>query len=35
MPALIDAARCQATVGQIMHTLEEVFGRFQGSAAWW
>jgi methylmalonyl-CoA mutase N-terminal domain/subunit len=31
MPALLDAARCRATVGEIMRALAEVFGRYEAS----
>ncbi len=30
MPALIDAAEALATVGEMMHTLESVYGRYDG-----
>jgi methylmalonyl-CoA mutase N-terminal domain/subunit len=30
MPALIDAAEAHATVGEMMHTLETVYGRYDG-----
>jgi len=34
MPALIDAGRARCTVGEIMHAMEEVFGRYDGAAKW-
>lgn len=34
MPALIDAARARATVGEIMAALTEVFGKYDGNAKW-
>jgi methylmalonyl-CoA mutase N-terminal domain/subunit len=34
MPVLIDAARARCTVGEIMNTLAEVFGRYDGAAKW-
>jgi methylmalonyl-CoA mutase N-terminal domain/subunit len=34
MPALLAAARAQATVGEIMNALAEVFGRYDGAARW-
>jgi methylmalonyl-CoA mutase N-terminal domain/subunit len=29
MPPMLDAARAYATLGEIRHVLEEVYGRFQ------
>jgi methylmalonyl-CoA mutase N-terminal domain/subunit len=34
MPALLDAARARCTVGEIMNTLADVFGRYEGAAKW-
>jgi methylmalonyl-CoA mutase N-terminal domain/subunit len=34
MPALLEAARARCTVGEIMHALAEVFGRYDGAAKW-
>lgn len=34
IPAFLDAARNQVTVGEIMAALEDVFGRYQGGSAW-
>jgi methylmalonyl-CoA mutase N-terminal domain/subunit len=34
MPALLEAARTRCTVGEIMHALEKVFGRYDGAAKW-
>jgi methylmalonyl-CoA mutase N-terminal domain/subunit len=34
MPALIDAARARATVGEMVHALADVFGRYQAGAGW-
>jgi methylmalonyl-CoA mutase N-terminal domain/subunit len=34
MPALLDAARVRCTVGEIVNTLAEVFGRYDGAAKW-
>jgi methylmalonyl-CoA mutase N-terminal domain/subunit len=34
MPALLEAARSRCTVGEIMHALAEVFGRYDGAAKW-
>ena len=34
MPTLIEAARARCTVGEIMHALEDVFGRYDGAAKW-
>ncbi len=35
MPALIDAARHDVSVGEMMAALTTVFGRFEGGADWW
>jgi methylmalonyl-CoA mutase N-terminal domain/subunit len=34
MPALLEAARTRCTVGEIMHAMESVFGRYDGAAKW-
>jgi methylmalonyl-CoA mutase N-terminal domain/subunit len=34
MPTLIEAARGRCTVGEIMNTLADVFGRYEGAAKW-
>jgi methylmalonyl-CoA mutase N-terminal domain/subunit len=34
MPALVEAARARATVGEITRTLADVFGRYQQGAGW-
>jgi methylmalonyl-CoA mutase N-terminal domain/subunit len=34
MPALIAAARAHSTVGEIMNTLADIFGRYDGAAKW-
>jgi methylmalonyl-CoA mutase N-terminal domain/subunit len=34
MPALVAAARARCTVGEIMNTLADVFGRYDGAAKW-
>jgi methylmalonyl-CoA mutase N-terminal domain/subunit len=34
MPALIAAARTHCSVGEIMNTLADVFGRYDGAAKW-
>jgi methylmalonyl-CoA mutase N-terminal domain/subunit len=34
MPALIAAARAHCSVGEIMNTLADVFGRYDGAAKW-
>jgi methylmalonyl-CoA mutase N-terminal domain/subunit len=34
MPALLEAARTRCTVGEIMHAMEKVFGRYDGAAKW-
>jgi len=34
MPTLIEAARARCTVGEIMATLADVFGRYEGAARW-
>jgi methylmalonyl-CoA mutase N-terminal domain/subunit len=34
MPTLLDAARARCTVGEIMRTLTDVFGRYDGAAKW-
>jgi methylmalonyl-CoA mutase, N-terminal domain len=34
MPALLDAARARCAVGEIMHAMENVFGRYDGAAKW-
>jgi methylmalonyl-CoA mutase, N-terminal domain len=34
LPALIDAARARATVGETVNALAEVFGRYQTSGTW-
>ncbi|MGL4551063.1 MAG: acyl-CoA mutase large subunit family protein, partial [Gemmataceae bacterium] len=34
LPALIDAARARATVGECMAALAAVFGRYEGAARW-
>jgi methylmalonyl-CoA mutase N-terminal domain/subunit len=34
MPALLEAARARCTVGEIMGTLADVFGRYDGAAKW-
>jgi methylmalonyl-CoA mutase N-terminal domain/subunit len=34
MPALIAAARARCAVGEIMNTLADVFGRYDGAAKW-
>jgi methylmalonyl-CoA mutase N-terminal domain/subunit len=34
MPVLVDAARAHCTVGEIMQTLADVFGRYEGAARW-
>jgi methylmalonyl-CoA mutase N-terminal domain/subunit len=34
MPTLIEAARERCTVGEIMHALADVFGRYEGAARW-
>jgi methylmalonyl-CoA mutase N-terminal domain/subunit len=34
MPVLLDAAEARCTVGEVMHALAEVFGRYEGAARW-
>jgi methylmalonyl-CoA mutase N-terminal domain/subunit len=34
LPALIEAARVRASVGEIMNALADVFGRYDGAAKW-
>ena len=34
MPALLDATQARCTVGEIMNTLADVFGRYDGAAKW-
>ena len=34
MPALIDAAEADATVGEMMHTMQTVFGSYDGGPEW-
>jgi methylmalonyl-CoA mutase, N-terminal domain len=34
VPALLDAARARCTVGEIMNSLADVFGRYDGAAKW-
>jgi methylmalonyl-CoA mutase N-terminal domain/subunit len=34
MPALIGAARAEATVNEMMRALQDVFGRFRGGTSW-
>src|SRR5262249_30301231 len=34
MPALLDAAHARCTVGEIMNTLADVLGRYDGAAKW-
>jgi len=34
LPALLDATRARATVGEIMHTFADVYGRYEGAAKW-
>jgi methylmalonyl-CoA mutase N-terminal domain/subunit len=34
MPALLAAAEARCTVGEIMNTLADVFGRYDGAAKW-
>jgi methylmalonyl-CoA mutase N-terminal domain/subunit len=34
MPALIDAAEADATVGEMMHTLQSVYGTYDGGPEW-
>jgi methylmalonyl-CoA mutase, N-terminal domain len=34
MPTLIDAARARCTVGEIMHAMADVYGRYDGAAKW-
>jgi len=34
MPALLEAARARCAVGEIMNSLEKVFGRYDGAAKW-
>jgi methylmalonyl-CoA mutase N-terminal domain/subunit len=34
MPALIDAAKADATVGEMMHTMQTVFGSYDGGPEW-
>jgi methylmalonyl-CoA mutase N-terminal domain/subunit len=34
MPTLLEAARARCTVGEIMHALADVFGRYDGAAKW-
>jgi methylmalonyl-CoA mutase N-terminal domain/subunit len=34
LPTLIDAARARCTVGEIMHALADVFGRYDGATHW-
>jgi methylmalonyl-CoA mutase N-terminal domain/subunit len=34
MPSLIEAARARVTVGEIMNSLADVFGRYDGAAKW-
>lgn len=34
MPAFIEAARARCTVGEIMHALTDVYGRYEGAAKW-
>ena len=34
LPALLEAARARCTVGEIVNTLADVFGRYDGAAKW-
>ena len=34
MPALIDAAKADATVGEMMDTMKTVFGAYDGGPEW-
>ncbi len=34
MPVLVEAARARCTVGEIMNSLADVFGRYDGAAKW-
>ncbi len=34
MPVLIEAAEARCTVGEVMHALADVFGRYDGAARW-
>jgi methylmalonyl-CoA mutase N-terminal domain/subunit len=34
MPALIDAAKADATVGEMMATMKTVFGSYDGGPEW-
>jgi methylmalonyl-CoA mutase, N-terminal domain len=34
LPILLEAARARCTVGEIMHALADVFGRYDGAAKW-
>ncbi len=34
MPALLEAAQMRASVGEVMHALADVFGRYDGAARW-
>jgi methylmalonyl-CoA mutase, N-terminal domain len=34
MPTLIDAAKARCTVGEIMHAMADVYGRYDGAAKW-
>ncbi len=34
MPALIEAAEARCAVGEVMHALADVFGRYDGAARW-
>src|SRR5438876_5855567 len=34
MPVLLEAARLRCTVGEVMHALADVFGRYDGAAKW-
>jgi methylmalonyl-CoA mutase N-terminal domain/subunit len=34
VPPLLDAATTRATVGEVMHALADVFGRYDGAAKW-
>jgi methylmalonyl-CoA mutase N-terminal domain/subunit len=34
LPTLIDAARARCTVGELMNTMADIFGRYDGAAKW-
>ena len=34
MPALVDAAEADATVGEMMNVLADAFGRYDGGVEW-